>query len=111
MVRHPFVIQDDIRHLATSNQRDKRVVDEVQHDDVHFRIAFQSMTHFPFHAANLFEGAESVCVVVYGGFNEKKVDFPLRKDIMLQAERTRSRPGRTDACFYPFELCIRKTLL
>ena len=21
------------------------------------------------------------------------------------------QPGRTDACFYPFELCIRETLL
>ena len=69
------------------------------------------MAHFPFHTAHLFEGTESVRVVVYGGLDEKKVDFPLRKDIMLQAERPRSCPGRTDACFYPFELCIRETLL
>ena len=111
VIRHPFVIQDNIRHLAAGDHRDKRVVDEMQHDDIHFRVAFQSMAHFPFHAAYLFEGAESVRVVVYGGFDEKKVDFPFRKDVMLQAEGTRSRPGRTDACFYPFELCIRETLL
>ena len=39
MVGHPFMIQDHIRLLPPSHHRDKGVIDKMQQDDVHLRIA------------------------------------------------------------------------
>ena len=111
MVCYPFMIQYYIRLLSFGNHRDKRIIDEMQHNDIHLRVAYQGMTYFSFHTAHLFQRTEAVGMIVHGSFHKQQIDLSFRQYIVLHTERSRRCSGRSDTCFHKLESRIGETLL
>ena len=90
VVGDPLVVHYDIRDLSFIKQINKRVVDEVQEDDVHVWVGFKGMTDNAFHSENLLFRAEEVGVVIDRGLNKQKVRHPLGQHVLLETESVRS---------------------